>query len=144
MKITLATALLLCALVAYVKANHFEDLGDELQNFEDELDELETMDFEDPAEPPKPPINLDNVLEELLTCFMNEGKGKMGKKCIKRFKQHLPPDVPNKKKLVSCVVQSFQTCTKDPEAHGPLNCMLEFKKCLENMGGGEEGSGNWI
>lgn len=60
MKITLATALLLCALVTFAKANHFADLGDELENFEDELDELEPYEIEDPAiAPPKPPINLD-------------------------------------------------------------------------------------
>lgn len=60
MKITLATAFILCAFVAFVKANNFEGLGEETEDLEDELNELEVLEIQDPPMgPPKPPVNLD-------------------------------------------------------------------------------------
>lgn len=63
MKITLATALLLCASVAFVKADWgYTDLEeeDEIETLEDELSELEPWETEDPAiAPPKPLARLE-------------------------------------------------------------------------------------
>lgn len=60
MKITLATAFILCAFVAFIKANNFEGLGEETEDLEDELNELEALEIQDPPMgPPKPPVNLD-------------------------------------------------------------------------------------
>lgn len=60
MKVTLVTALLLCALVVFVKASPFAVLEEEQdENLEDELYELAGWDVEDPAMmPSKPPVKL--------------------------------------------------------------------------------------
>ena len=55
MKITLATAFLLCAVVAFVKANNFAGFGEETGDLEDELEALEIQDAS--MGPPKPPVN---------------------------------------------------------------------------------------
>lgn len=60
MKITLATALFLCAFVALARANSFSGLGYDTQGLEDELNELEALDLQDPPMgPSKPHVSLE-------------------------------------------------------------------------------------
>lgn len=76
MKITLAIALLLCALVVFVKASSFAEQEEENdENLEDELHDLEAWEIEDPAMgPPKPPINVDvsNIIALLYLQLLRE------------------------------------------------------------------------
>lgn len=75
MKITLATALLLGALVVFVKASSFAEQEEENdENLEDELYDLEAWEIEDPAMgPPKPPVNVD--VRSLIVLFLYRYSG---------------------------------------------------------------------
>ncbi|KAJ7350136.1 hypothetical protein OS493_038269 [Desmophyllum pertusum] len=134
MKLLLRTVLLLCAIVVFVKGDHFSG---EVEDNEDELSELVAWDLEDPAiGPTGPPTNLGMAFEYLMECFMKKHKGVMKNDCIKEFKRKLPDDFKPERKmaLANCAINRFKECQKhDDDVQKPMKCMLAFNECVTKV-----------